>query len=397
MLILALIALSACIDPPAPFDAVAMEVPAQIPAHGPRLSGGGPRPLLLSWMEKDDQGHSLRYARYQAGSWSAPRSVVSGIDMFVNWADLPSVQPLGASRLAAHWLQRSGTETYAYDVVFAQSGNDGESWSKPIRPHNDGTRTEHGFVSMVPSEGGTRLIWLDGRKTADEPTGKPLENGMTVRTAFINERSEVTDETIIDDLACDCCQTDMAISQSGPVAAYRNRTPEEIRDIAIARLVDGEWQESAVLFEDHWEIPGCPVNGPKVVATGTFVAVAWFTASGGVPAVKLAMSGDGGESFSWFTEIARGPVAGQVGMVLLPGKRVAVSWLHKESGQEPEMRVQGVSMGGYKGDIQIVTKGLNSRSVPQLGISGDDLIFVWTETHDGAPSIHSAKVPVAAL
>ena len=348
-------------------------------------------------MEKDGQGHSLVYAEYQEGSWSTARSVVSGIDMFVNWADMPSVQPMGAGRLVAHWLQRSGEATYAYDVVVTQSLDGGESWSDPVRPHDDGTQTEHGFVSMVPDEAGTRLIWLDGRKTTNERTDNPLDTGMTVRTALINDSSELTNEGLLDDLACDCCQTDMAIAASGPIAVYRDRTPNEIRDIAVTRLVDGEWQEPVRLFDDGWEIPGCPVNGPKVVAAGNFVAIAWFTAAGGEPAVKLAMSSNGGVTFSSITEIERGHVVGQVGLVPLSETEVGVSWMHKESGQSPEVRVQRIDIEGQTGDVHVVTRGLKSRSVPQLGLSGGELVFVWTESRDGSQSIHSARLSIAAL
>lgn len=339
----------------------------------------------------------MLYTEYQEGSWSPPRSVVSGIDMFVNWADMPSVQPMGDRKLAAHWLQRSGDATYAYDVVVTHSRDGGQSWSDPVRPHNDGTQTEHGFVSMLPDDGGTRLIWLDGRKTANERTGNPLDTGMTVRTAVINEESEVTGDGLLDDLACDCCQTDMAIAASGPIAVYRDRTSEEIRDIAITRLVDGEWQEPARLFDDRWEIPGCPVNGPKVVAAGNFVAIAWFTAAGGEPAVKLAMSSDGGVTFSSITEIERDHVVGQVGLAPLSESEVAISWMHKDSGQPPELRVQRINLEGLTGDVRVVTRDLRSRSVPQLGLSGDELVFVWTESRDESQSIHSARLPIAAL
>ena len=81
----------------------------------PQLSSSA-RGLLLSWIERDGQKATLRFAERTAAGWSAPRDVASGTDWFVNWADVPSVVRLASGELAAHWLQKSGPDTYAYDV-----------------------------------------------------------------------------------------------------------------------------------------------------------------------------------------------------------------------------------------------------------------------------------------
>jgi hypothetical protein len=81
------------------------------------------------------------------------------------------------------------------------------------------------------------------------------------------------------------------------VAVYRDRSEGEIRDIRIGAYVDGAWTEGAIVHEDGWETAACPVNGPAVAARGEDVAVAWFTAAGDVPRVKVAFSDDAAESF----------------------------------------------------------------------------------------------------
>ncbi|MEO6238245.1 MAG: exo-alpha-sialidase, partial [Vicinamibacterales bacterium] len=67
-------------------------------------------------MEKSGDRATLRFAEQTTGGWSAARDVASGSDWFVNWADVPSVVRLDDGTLAAHWLQKSGADTYAYDV-----------------------------------------------------------------------------------------------------------------------------------------------------------------------------------------------------------------------------------------------------------------------------------------
>ena len=54
--------------------------------------------------------------------------MTSGEDLFVNWADVPSVVLLDDGTLAAHWLQCSGLPMYAYDVRLSWSRDAGKTW-----------------------------------------------------------------------------------------------------------------------------------------------------------------------------------------------------------------------------------------------------------------------------
>jgi hypothetical protein len=388
--------LAGCSETPVPFEPQLVDVPAGVPATGPRISGDEATGLVLSWMEQDDAGASLHYARLEDGTWSDANVVVDGVDMFVNWADMPSVQPVGAGRLAAHWLQMSADMTYAYDVVFTQSADDGQSWSEPIRPHSDGTPTEHGFVSMFSDGPRTGLVWLDGRKMVNEVTDDPVASGMTLRAAFVDENQNVEQEQLVDELICDCCQTDIAVASSGPVAVYRDRSTAEIRDIFVTRHVDGQWLTGKPVASDNWEIPGCPVNGPSIVAGGDFVAVAWFTGSGGRPVVKLSVSNDSGETFGEPFEVADGSVLGRVGLVHLDKGAVAVSWLQSGADGSHDVAVRKIEAGAV-GSVHIVAQNAGSFSVPQIALAGENLIFVWTETEKFENSVHSARVAAKSL
>ena len=70
----------------------------------------------------------------------------------------------------------------------------------------------------------TGLVWLDGRKMVNEVTDDPVASGMTLRAAFVDENQNVEQEQLVDELICDCCQTDIAVASSGPVAVYRDRS-----------------------------------------------------------------------------------------------------------------------------------------------------------------------------
>src|SRR5690606_21960082 len=194
--------------------------PAPPGSAQPELFAAPDGRVLLSWLEPDsDSTHARRFAALEPGdvAWSAARTVASGPHFFVNWADFPSVIALPDGSLAAHWLVRGGPGTYAYDLHVARSADGGTTWTGHLVPHRDGTATEHGFVSLFPAAAGAlAAVWLDGRKFADAD-GAPATTEMTVRTTTIAAGGEAAPETVLDERACDCCQTAAALTADGPV------------------------------------------------------------------------------------------------------------------------------------------------------------------------------------
>ena len=363
-----------------------ISVPSGKPAYGPRLAKGEKDEVVLSWMERNDDGKFLRFAAYEQGAWGSAATAATDDAMFVNWADLPGVTPIGSGELLAHWLSYVGDTPYAYQVLTARSDDGGASWSTPQSPHSDGTPTEHGFVSTYPAATGTGLVWLDGRNTPDA--------GMTLRAATLASDGSLGDETQIDDLVCDCCQTDVAIAASGPVAIYRNRTEDEIRDIYVARQLDGTWQSGVAISDDAWEISGCPVNGPVIDADGKLVVAAWFTAANGKPTVKVAVSKNSGKSFSVPLIVDTKNVQGHVGLALIDAHSYAVSWMESDDDGTYTIKLRAFTIDGQTGRAQTVGRTSVARNVPQMIIVDDRLILAWTDTIEELSKVVSVKVEI---
>ena len=392
--------LAACAEPPLPPEFTQprpLTVPSGPASEGPRLSAGADGRVALSWVERDETGGTLRYSRFQNGEWLAASDVISDPGMFVNWADVPSVVPLSGDNWFAHWLSKSAASTYAYDVKMSHSTDGGANWSEATSPHDDGTPTEHGFVSISVTENETHLIWLDGRKSANEASENSIDTGMTLRAANIGIDGTVSEEQLFDDFVCDCCRTDMAIASSGRIAVYRDRTEEEIRDIYVARRVDGKWQPGVRIADDNWEIAACPVNGPAIAAAGDLVAIAWFTAANDQPRVQARISTNSGASFGEPILISRLNVIGQVDIEILDENALAVSWLEKGSRALAnlfDVKLMPVTVAGVKGEDRIVGRTALRRSVPQMTRVDRRLVFVWTDVHDGVTNLASVRVGV---
>jgi hypothetical protein len=355
----------------------------------PNLSTGPDGGIYLSWIEPHGDGqHAVRFARWEDAGWSEPRTIAVGSNFFVNWADFPSVVALPDGRLAAHWLVRSGPGTYAYDVHIAQSADGGRNWSTGLVPHRDGTQTEHGFASLFPAgDGRLSAVWLDGRNFADAAGEEGHGSGaeMTLRYTTISADGVLDGETVLDERICDCCQTSVALTSQGPLVAYRDRSPDEIRDISVVRRISGQWTAPQAVHRDGWHIPGCPVNGPAAAARGERVVVAWFTAADENPRVHLAISADAGATFGAPVRVDDGDPIGRVDVVMLDNGDALVSWLERV-GEGAEIRLRRVSAAGEARESWLIggTSAARASGFPRMARSGDTLVFAWTEP--GEPS-----------
>ena len=206
---------------------------------------------ILSWVEYvNDTADALMFSIFDNGNWSGGKVVAQGSDWFVNWADFPSIAVFSGSSesMAAHWLQKSASGTFDYDVHIAQSNDGGDSWGDSFIVHRDSIAAEHGFVTMVPvSEDRIFATWLDGRNTKGEETAGHEDHGhhgvMSLRAAQFDSSGDLYEEYELDAKTCDCCQTDAAMTSQGMVVVYRDRSDNEIRDIYIVRERDSGWSK----------------------------------------------------------------------------------------------------------------------------------------------------------
>lgn len=359
----------------------------------PNLAVGPTGKVYMSWLEPLDSGYALRLSTLSRGKWSAPTTIRSGRDFYVNWADFPSIEVLDDRHLAVHWLQRTGKSTYAYGIRIAQSSDDGKTWSTPIVPHRDTVPQEHGFVAMWREGSKLGAVWLDGRNFQHDSHN--AGNEMMLMSTTVDRKGALGPEVTLDGRTCDCCQNTVAMTSQGPVIAYRNRTADEIRDIYITRRVNGKWTAGIPVFNDNWKIAACPVNGPALAALGNRVALAWFTAANDTARVNVAFSSDAGARFGSPIRVDNGVPAGRVDAALLPDGSALVTWIERTGGDVAAVRVRRVTPQGESGEAVTVATSTAARAsgVPRMVIAGSQVVFAWTVP--GRPS--TVRVARAAI
>ena len=348
--------------------------------------------LLLSWLEPaaNTKETALRFSVYRRGQWSKPRTVVQRDDFFVNWADFPSVVEDANGVLFAHWLQKSGGSTYAYDVRIAISKDGGRTWSAPLLLNRDGKKNEHGFVSLAPlANGGIGATWLDGRNMVE---GKE-EGDMTIRYATVDAAGTTRSDAQLDNRTCECCTTAMTIVAGRPVIAYRDRSAEEIRDIAVVRQTASGWSKPRLVHADGWKIAGCPVNGPQLDARGSRVVAAWFTAGSDQGRAYVAFSDDGGGTFGAPVAIDDGKPVGRMDVVMLDSDTAVVTW-SEQTATGAELRARRVPRNGKPAASVKVADSSAGRAAgfARAAVLGKDIYVAWTEQNAALKRVHVTHV-----
>ena len=360
-----------------------IEIPVSCKEGGePNLFVSETGKIFLSWVEYlNDSTDALLFSTLSTNEWSLPHTIAYGSDWFVNWADFPSLVAYEDKEqsLAAHWLQKSASGTYDYDIHITQSTDAGITWSPSFVLHRDGIPAEHGFVSLLPlNKDSIFATWLDGRNTKNKITEQ--YTAMTLRAAIFNKEGQVFDEAELDPRVCDCCQTSAAKTEEGIIIAYRDRSAKEIRDISIVRQVGGIWTKPKTIYEDSWFIAGCPVNGPVIKANGKVVAVAWYSKANEEAKVRLAFSLDSGKTFLPPIRVDHGAPLGRIDLVMLSKNEALISWI-EEKEDHASLFATRVNSKGVKSDPILITRTASSRrsGFPVMAYHDNQVIFAWTE------------------
>ncbi|QYM78272.1 exo-alpha-sialidase [Horticoccus luteus] len=295
----------------------ALPAPGAPHASAPAFATSPDGAVYLSWLEPAGEAQAaLRIARYDAatGQWTAPHTIATTRAFASDRTAPPQLAAANNGQLAAVWTTPPDAKNISAWV--SRSSDAGTTWSAPEPLTTASATVEFPAVALSP-QGRAFSAWLDGRAHPGGPTQlsiRPLATGATADA--------------VDQRVCDCCAPALlAFPDGSALVAYRDRSSEEVRDIAVARFTDGEWSEPTPLNEDGWHLDGCPVDGPRLSAVGGHVAAIWFTAADHDPRVLTSFSPDAGERFTMPQRVELRRAVGRPDIVSLRDGTRVVSWI----------------------------------------------------------------------
>lgn len=343
--------------------------------------------VYLSWIEPTPAGgHRLQFAIRDGETWRVKGPAAEGRNWFVNWADYPTLLPLPAGTVAAHWLEKFADSKYSYGLKVTQSSATG-AWRVAFAPKVEREGDYTGFVSLIGLGQGIGVAYL-----APGPRGG--EEDKTLRFARLSDQGAVVGDELLDSDVCTCCQTAAALTDDGPIVAYRDHEPGEIRDIAVVAFRNGKWTAPRAVRRDGWRINGCPVNGPALAAAGRRAVIAWYTAAEDKPRVYAAFSSNAGQDFGAAVQVDDGLPLGRVSVVALPDGGAVIGWIEKRSGGAAEIRLRRISPDGRRSASELVSAVDAGRKTgfPKMALSGGRLMLTWT-----ADTVKTAEIEIPRL
>jgi hypothetical protein len=371
--------------------------PAGPNSSEPQIVDSG-RGRILSWVERAGTMSHLKFSERTASGWSPAMTAASGNDWFLSYADVPSVMRLNDGTLVAQWLQQLDPVMEAYNLRLSYSKDNGKTWAPSVMPHNDGTKTQHGFASLVEMPGNTLgVVWLDGRNSPFD-FDKPDTGTMTLRYTAYDSSFRQSSDIEIDHKVCECCPTTAVATSDGLLTAFRDRSDDEVRDIAVSRLESGKWTTATPVAADNWKLDFCPVNGPMLAARGRDVVATWFTVKNDVGQAYAAFSNDAGTTWGMPIRLDDGGSLGRTDVEILDDGSAVASWVEYAEGRS-DFKIRRIESSGAKSAPVAVApvSGGQASGYPRIARVGNELIFAWTDSAIDASGALQLQTAVAQL
>ncbi|MBC8370967.1 MAG: hypothetical protein H8E25_13295 [Planctomycetes bacterium] len=317
--------------------------------------------VLHLWYFREFEGRMrLEMRRQIDGKFTSPTLVSASPKLMVNWADTPRFAGGKDGSSIITWLESNG---HGYGVKFAFSRESGAAFTAPQWLHQDQKGAEHGFVSLVPlADGGFFAVWLQGGSFGDEGAYQTSLVSVVVNA----DGSLAENEIILDELVCDCCDTDAAIFGSGNVVVtYRDRSAAEERDVYYVRgnpLQPDSFSSPLPLLVEKWVPEGCPVNGPAFDNIDRHGAIAIFSdLDWQVPRLQITQTKGGGKKFGLPSVVSAKGTIGRADVAYLPEGIPVVAWL-QEMDEQVWWVARAIPRKGMPGPIEKIAQVSGNRS-----------------------------------
>lgn len=282
--------------------------------------------LVLSWIRTTGpSAYAVCYAVSTDNSSTFGKTIqVPGTEhVQPHGENMPKIIFKPGGGIIAAWAVANPNPDNAYAdlVYYAQSLDNGHTWTPPARLVTDTAGYDQRYFDMALLENGeVGICWLDNRRKT-EAEGSALYFAETSHDkGFCNER-------IISENCCPCCRTDLFTDADKNIhILYRSILQDSIRDMVhIISTDNGQtFSKPARISNDNWMINGCPHTGPSMTENNNGLQFTWFT-GGAAPGVYYCHSADKGKTFSQRQKVS-GERARHSQITSLQNGKVAIVW-----------------------------------------------------------------------
>jgi hypothetical protein len=168
-------------------------------------------------------------------------------------------------------------------IKYTVSKDNGSTWTTPTSVDSDTSRLVRGFFdAVVLANNEIAVAYLKDVKGSTKHEERDLRMVITKNGVFQPEK-------LIDPVVCDCCNISLLVDSKGTLNVFYRDNNNDIRDIAHMTSADNgaSFSKPQILYNDKWEIKGCPHSGVSSVATAKGALVTWFSGATEQSGVRL--------------------------------------------------------------------------------------------------------------
>ncbi|MCX5756468.1 MAG: sialidase family protein [Gemmatimonadetes bacterium] len=316
----------------------------------------------------------------------------------------------GLPAITVAWMAKAAEGTR---VMWAKSSDGGKTFTPgTIAAGSDGAGSRGWQSIAADSTGRVFALWLDhrnaaahvmpaaapGTKRAEMPKRDPMEVAGMSQLYFGSLDGAMPARGLVSSV-CYCCKTSLAIRGSNIYATWRHVFEGSTRDIAMAVSTDGGKTFSAPtrVSEDHWQIDGCPDNGPglSIDRTGR-VHVTWVSVLDSKPGAPLALyyaNSTDGKTFTPRVRVSGDGAAGHAQVSSIDDGSVLVAWDETTANGRRVRLAHGMPDKNGRVAFKNVAAPEDTEGLyPSIATTSDGSIVAWVRRGAGATTIGVAKL-----
>ena len=251
--------------------------------------------VMLSWTEKDEQGLvsvCVAFSKDQGKTFSDKKVIFSGNGIGNSRMMRAKVLSKKNGTLVAVFSNRgesapnaSGRGGRSSNIVFCESKDGGNTWTKPANVDSDPKQgiVRGFFDAIVMSNDEIAVAYLKDVANSTKHEERDLRLVTSKDGIFQPER-------LIDPVVCDCCPINFLIDSEGNLNVFYRDNNNNIRDIArmVSKDNGNTFSKPEIVFNDKWEINGCPHSGAVSTINGKGGFVSWFSGTDNEMGIRVA-------------------------------------------------------------------------------------------------------------